>query len=81
MFLSPALASRLARTDVVRALRGAIKPLQLQGRPLLVACSGGPDSTALLLGLVVLMPRLGFGLHEREQDVAEQHRIGDQPFE
>lgn len=58
----------MARTDVVRALRGAIQPLRLQGRSLLVACSGGPDSTALLLGLAVLMPRLGFGLHVASVD-------------
>ncbi len=61
--LSRSLVSRLLRTDVVRALRRALRPLPGDGRPLLIACSGGPDSTALLVGLALLQPELGRLLH------------------
>ena len=61
--LSRSLISRLLRTDVVRVLRRALRPLPDDGRPLLIACSGGPDSTALLVGLAVLQPALGRPLH------------------
>lgn len=66
--LSPQLTSRLLRTDLVRALRHALLSLGVARQPLLVACSGGPDSTALLLGLALLQPRLGLRLHVASVD-------------
>ena len=55
--------------DPLRRLRAAVaaaldRPLAAgAGARLLVACSGGPDSTALLDVLVALAPARGLGLH------------------
>ena len=46
-----------------RKLRRAVEALHLSGASILVACSGGPDSMALLVGLAGLRRELDLTLH------------------
>lgn len=48
------LRSQLRRTDVVRAVRRALQSAGVADDPLVVACSGGPDSTALMVSVALL---------------------------
>lgn len=51
------------RTTLVRALRRGLSAAQAFSGQLIVGCSGGPDSTALLLGLAALREPLKLSLH------------------
>jgi tRNA(Ile)-lysidine synthase len=52
----------VTRQDFLRRLEAAVRELADPRGGIVVACSGGPDSTALLFGLAALRERLGAAL-------------------
>jgi tRNA(Ile)-lysidine synthase len=55
-------------TDFLDSLRNGLASLQIQGRRLLVAVSGGADSVALLRGLVEFRRELSLDLNAAHLD-------------
>lgn len=55
--------TRLRRTPVVRLLRQALVAADVRPGPVVVACSGGPDSTALMLAIALLAKSRGLQPH------------------
>jgi tRNA(Ile)-lysidine synthase len=72
--MSDALLDRLAqrrRTAIARAARRSLHAAGAAPGRIVVGCSGGPDSTALLLALAALREPLGLKLHV----VSVDHRL------
>lgn len=75
---SPGFRRRASQVLVERALERFFQPLVLSSNSkasdqtvlVLVAFSGGPDSTALLAGLATVLPRLGARVHAAHLDHA-----------